>query len=169
MVVNPAGTSALVVNATDNTWQAYDLSNGLPVSVDLVPTGNTPWAVAVNPAGTHAFVINNGSNLLQTFMVGRVPCSTSLALPGSLRTQAYPDPSQPQQQVYVAIQTEQAGPATLLLTDALGRPVSQQHLALASGTSSHLVAADADRLAPGVYILHVQQRGRQQALKLVRR
>ena len=47
-----------------------------------------------------------------------------------LLVQAYPNPSAPAGEVSLSIRTDQSGPATLWLTDALGRLVGQQQLSL---------------------------------------
>ena len=80
--------------------------------------------------------------------------------------QAYPNPAGHLQKL--TIRTDQTGPATLLLTDALGRQVSQQQLDLRLGTTTLPLDAARD-LAAGVCLLRVQQGRQQQAIRLVRR
>jgi len=79
--------------------------------------------------------------------------------------QAFPNPMV--QAPTLTIRTEQGGPATLLLADALGRPLSQQQLTLSPGTTTLPLPAAQD-LAAGVYLLHVRQGSQQQLIRLVR-
>jgi hypothetical protein len=80
---------------------------------------------------------------------------------------AYPNPSTSIQEVTLSLRTDHAGPAELLLTDVLGRPVGQQQLALPAGTST-VPLPESSQLAPGVYLLRLRQGQQQQTLKLVR-
>lgn len=86
---------------------------------------------------------------------------------GGLLVQAYPNPSAPGAAVALSIRTGQAGPATLRLTDVLGREVGQQQASLPAGATTLPLPA-ASQLATGVYLLRVQQGQQQQTLKLVR-
>lgn len=84
-----------------------------------------------------------------------------------LLARAYPNPSALGVAVELNIHTSQVGMITLLLTDALGRQLSQQQVSLPLGTSV-LSLQETAKLATGVYLLHVQQDSQQQTLKLVR-
>ena len=84
-----------------------------------------------------------------------------------LLVQAHPNPSDEAAGIALVIRTAQAGPATLLLTDVLGRVVSQQQLDLPLGAST-VPLQGASQLATGLYVLRVQQGGQQQVLKLER-
>ncbi|MDO7850258.1 M36 family metallopeptidase [Hymenobacter convexus] len=79
--------------------------------------------------------------------------------------QAVPNPSH--DAVSLTIRTGTAGPATVLLFDALGRQLGQMEVNLPVGTSS--LPLDAARGLPtGVYLLRVRQGSQQQSVKLVR-
>ena len=94
----------------------------------------------------------------------------TLAVPlaAGLLVQAYPNPSAPAGEVTLAIRTDQAGTATLSLTDVLGRQLGQQQVVLPAGAST-VPLAGASELVTGVYLLRVQQGSYRQVLKLVRR
>ena len=86
-----------------------------------------------------------------------VPPPTTLAIvvgPGALTGE-----------ITLSVATGQAEPATCLLTDGLGRVVSQQLLALRAGTTT-LPAISVAGLAPGLYVLRVQQGQQHQTLKI---
>jgi hypothetical protein len=93
--------------------------------------------------------------------------TVAVPLEAGLLVQAYPNPSAPGAAVALSIRTGQAGPATLRLTDMLGRELGQQQADLPAGATT-LPLPGAGQLATGVYLLRVQQGGQQQALKLVR-
>jgi hypothetical protein len=93
--------------------------------------------------------------------------TVAVPLAGSFLVQAYPNPSAPGAAVALSIRTGQAGPATLHLTDVLGREVGQQLANLPAGATT-LPLPEAGQLATGVYLLRVQQGGQQQMLRLVR-
>lgn len=73
IALNGAGTRAYVVNSTDNTLQAFDLSGPRAVALgNPISTGRLqPIVVAVNVAGTRAFVA--GIGLPQVFDISREP------------------------------------------------------------------------------------------------
>ena len=81
-----------------------------------------------------------------------------------LQMQAFPSPSQ--LPANLLIQAEQAGPATLRLTDALGHLVATRRLILNTGSNS-VPLNEGPRLAPGLYLAHLQQGGQRQALRFV--
>jgi hypothetical protein len=81
--------------------------------------------------------------------------------------QVYPNPSAATAALTLLLRTGQAGPATLTLTDVLGRQLGQQQLSLPQGESSWPLAGSA-QLATGVYLLRVQQGPQTQVFKLVR-
>ncbi len=93
--------------------------------------------------------------------------TVAVPLEGGFLVQAYPNPSAPGTGVALSIRTSQAGPATLRLTDVLGRELSQQQADLPTGATT-LPLPEAGQLATGVYLLRVQQGGQQYTLKLVR-
>lgn len=93
--------------------------------------------------------------------------TVQVPLAAGLLVQAYPNPSAPGTEVALAIRTDQAGPATLLLFDAVGRQLGQQQLTLSPGTTTPPLTL-AQGLATGVYVLRVLQGGQQQVVKLVR-
>lgn len=93
--------------------------------------------------------------------------TVQVPLAAGLVVQAYPNPSAASAEVTLAIRTDQAGPATLLLFDAVGRQLGRQQLALSPGTTTQPLGL-AQGLATGVYVLRVLQGGQQQVVKLVR-
>jgi hypothetical protein len=93
--------------------------------------------------------------------------TVAVPLEGGLLVQAYPNPSALGAAVALSIRTGQAGPATLRLTDVLGRELSQQQASLPVGATT-LPLLEAGQLATGVYLLRVQQGDQQQVLRLVR-
>jgi hypothetical protein len=93
--------------------------------------------------------------------------TVQVPLAAGLLVQAYPNPSLTAGDITLAVRTDQAGPATLWLTDVLGRQLGQQVLTLAPGTIT-LPLVGAAALAPGVYLVRVRQGEQQQTLKLVR-
>ena len=93
--------------------------------------------------------------------------TVAVPLATGLLVQAYPNPSAPSQGVTLAIRSEVSTPATLWLTDVLGRQLSQRQVPLTPGTTN-LPLGEAQDLATGVYLLRVQQGDRHQTLKLVR-
>jgi len=93
--------------------------------------------------------------------------TVAVPLAAGLLVQVYPNPSAPASEVTLALRTDQAGLATLVLTNVLGQQLSEQQLAVSVGAST-LPLAGASQLATGVYLLHVRQGGQQQTLKLVR-
>jgi hypothetical protein len=101
-----------------------------------------------------------GTSAYSTVRTVQVPPVAGLVV------QVYPNPSQPATEVVVVIRTDQAGPATLRLTNAVGQQLSQQQVVLPLGSSS-VMLKDTPGLPTGVYILRVQQGGQQQTLKLV--
>jgi hypothetical protein len=84
----------------------------------------------------------------------------------ALLVQAFPNPVAAAAAVALAVRTSQAGPATLLLTDAQGRLVAQQQVLLPAGATTLPLPGGAG-LAPGLYLLRVQQGAQQQVLKLM--
>ena len=67
----------------------------------------------------------------------------------------------------VALRPAAPGPATLVVTDALGRPVLSRDLNLPAGSTA-LSLPELGALATGVYVLRVQQGTAQAVVKLVR-
>ncbi|GAA3990522.1 ice-binding family protein [Hymenobacter antarcticus] len=82
-----------------------------------------------------------------------------------LRVSVYPSPSRLPCNLH--IDTEQAGPATLRLTNALGRVVAERQLVLVMG-SNPLPLEPATCLSSGLYFLHVEQGALRQTVRLVR-
>lgn len=93
--------------------------------------------------------------------------TVAVPLEGDLLAEAFPNPSAATVGIMVRLRTDQAGPASLELLDAVGRQLSQQLALLSAGTTT-LPLAGAAQLATGVYVLRVRQGSRQQLLKLVR-
>lgn len=93
--------------------------------------------------------------------------TVQVPLEAGLLVQAYPNPSATAEPVTLAIRTEQAGAATLWITNVLGQVVGQQPLSLPVGMST-VPLTGASELATGVYLLRVRQGDQQQTLKLVR-
>ena len=85
----------------------------------------------------------------------------------SLAVQVVPGPGQPTNEITLAVDTDQPGPATCLLTDGRGRVVSQQEVALRAGTTT-LPPLSIASLAPGLYVLRVQQGQQHQTLTMMR-
>ena len=81
-----------------------------------------------------------------------------------LQLRVYPSPSQ--LSCWVRIEAQHAGPATLRLTNALGHRVAEYHYPLLKGTNS-LPLEEARALAPGVYLVRVQQGADYQSVRLV--
>jgi hypothetical protein len=106
-------------------------------------------------------VDTDGTSTYSPVRTVQVPAAEGLAVA------AYPNPSANGQDVTLSLRTDQPGPAELLLTDVLGRPVGQQQLALPAGTTT-MPLPESSRLATGVYLLRVRQGQQQQTLKLVR-
>lgn len=79
--------------------------------------------------------------------------TVQVPLEAGLLVQAYPNPNA--SDITLTVRTNQVGPATLWLTDVLGRQFGQQTLTLAPGTTT-LFLAGAAALAPGVYLVHVR-------------
>lgn len=94
--------------------------------------------------------------------------TVAMPLAAGLLVQSYPNPSAAGADIGLAISTDQAGAATLSLTDVLGRQLSQQALSLPVGATT-VPLAGSGQLAPGVYLLRLRQGSQQQTLKLVRR
>jgi hypothetical protein len=92
----------------------------------------------------------------------------AVPLAAGLLVQAYPNPSASASEITLALRTDQAGTATLELTNLLGQALSQQQLSLPAG-ASNVQLTEASQLATGVYLLRVRQGQQQQVLKLVRR
>ncbi|MCC3159827.1 T9SS type A sorting domain-containing protein [Hymenobacter sp. 15J16-1T3B] len=82
-----------------------------------------------------------------------------------LLVQAYPNPTATASTLL--IRAAQAGPATLRLTDALGRTVLQRELHLTAG-NQRLELPEAAHWPPGVYALLLRQAGQLRTLRLVR-
>ena len=88
----------------------------------------------------------------------------TLAPSAGLQMQAFPSPAQLLSTL--VINAEQAGPATLRLTDALGHELAAHQLPLTMGSNS-VRLNEGPRLAPGLYLLHLQQGGQRQTLRFV--
>lgn len=104
-------------------------------------------------------VDQSGLETLSPVRVIQVPLTAGLLL------QAYPNPYH--QTVMLAIQTDQAGEATLSLTNALGQQIRQQRVVLPVGTTTLPLEA-ADNLPAGVYLIQLQQNQYQQTFRLIR-
>lgn len=91
----------------------------------------------------------------------------SVTLGGAVARQfvAYPNPSRAA--LGVQLEAQRAGPATLRLTDALGRVVFEKQVLLATGANL-LDLPEARSLRPGYYHLHLQQGALRQVLALER-
>jgi hypothetical protein len=90
--------------------------------------------------------------------------SVTAALPMALRLQAYPNPFA--EFFMLALDAPEAGMASMMLRDALGRTVWQQTMVLARGANAFALVPPAP-LPAGVYLLTVAQ-GAQQRLTLTR-
>jgi hypothetical protein len=93
----------------------------------------------------------------------------TLAVPpaAALSVAVVPGGAGPTEGLTLAVATNQAGPATWLLTDGLGRVVRQQETALRIGTTT-LPPIGLAGLTPGLYVVRVQQGQQHQTLKLIR-
>jgi hypothetical protein len=89
--------------------------------------------------------------------------AVELSAPAGLRVQAYPNPFGAS--CTLTLEAPRAGAATLVLRDALGRPVWQQALQLSSGTQAYPLVL-AQPLPPGVYALTLTQAAQQQRILL---
>jgi hypothetical protein len=87
------------------------------------------------------------------------------AAAGALGATAFPVPFA--QTLTVQVRTTTAGPARLTLRDAWGRPLLQQTANLAPGPQEVKIAG-AGQLAPGIYLLTVEQNGQVQQLRVSR-
>ena len=87
-----------------------------------------------------------------------------LAPAAGLRMQAFPSPAQLPSTLLIT--AAQAGPASLRLTDAAGHVVTARQLPLTMGSNSVLLH-EGPRLAPGLYLLHLQQGSQRQTLRFV--
>lgn len=106
-------------------------------------------------------VDEDGTSTFSPVRTVAVPVKTGLL------AHVYPNPSATGTALALRIRTSQAGPATLHLTDGLGRALSQQQVDLPVGGST-LPLPSLSQLSTGVYILRVQQGNQQQVLKIVR-
>jgi hypothetical protein len=89
----------------------------------------------------------------------------ALAPQAGLQVQVYPSPSP--LPCCLRIDAKQAGPATFRLTNALGHQVAEYQYPLLQGSNS--LPLEAGRaLAPGVYLMQVQQGNERQTVRLVR-
>ena len=94
------------------------------------------------------------------------PVRTLTVAPGAgMQVQVYPSPSR--LPCCLRIDARQAGPATLRLTNALGHQVAEYQFPLVKGSNS-LPFEEARALAPGVYLVQVQQGAERQTVRLVR-
>ncbi|MBO2009237.1 fibronectin type III domain-containing protein [Hymenobacter negativus] len=93
----------------------------------------------------------------------RTVATKASATEGSLVATAFPVPFAQT----LTVQVHTAGPARLTLRDAWGRILLQQPADLRPGTQE-LEIAKASQLAPGIYLLTVEQNGQQQQLKVSR-
>jgi hypothetical protein len=78
-----------------------------------------------------------------------------------------PNPLRNAEALSLQVRTAEAGPATLLVTDALGRALLKKVLTLTTETNS-LALPEAAQWPQGVYLLRVQQGTQHQSVKLVR-
>ncbi len=91
----------------------------------------------------------------------------TLAMPTeAMGAEPFPAPLPAGHSLSVQVRTPLAGPASLLVTDGLGRIVVQQPLDLATGTVT-LALPQAAHWQPGMYTLRVQQGGWQYKTKIV--
>ena len=81
--------------------------------------------------------------------------------------EAFPNPLRSADQLNLRVRTAEAGPAALRVTDALGRTVLAEARELPAGSSTLALPAAA-HWPLGVYLLHVQQAGQHQTVRVVR-
>ncbi|MBG8553330.1 T9SS type A sorting domain-containing protein [Hymenobacter guriensis] len=105
-------------------------------------------------------VDNNGVEHLAPVRTINVPLQAFFAV------QAYPNPFQ-NAGVGVVVRTSQTSPATLLVTDAVGRVLVSRKVTLGKG-SNEVALPEAQQWSQGFYLLRVQQGPQQEVLKLIR-
>ncbi|WP_173809428.1 malectin domain-containing carbohydrate-binding protein [Hymenobacter caeli] len=88
--------------------------------------------------------------------------------PVDFEVAAWPNPLASGEPLSLRISTTAGGAASLLVTDAVGRTLSQQQVALGQGSTTFVLAESA-QWPKGLYVLHVQQAGRGQSVKVVRK
>lgn len=179
LTANLGGTVSVRLNGGDASGSNTSrFSQGSDPAVGAAPVGLALGDVdadgdldllTTSPAASQVSVRLNQPWALEAVakLMASLPDSTRQLRPlaPGLLVQAYPNPSV--QVPTLTIHTDQAGPATLLLADALGRQLSQQQLSLSLGTTTLPLAATQD-LAAGVYLLRVRQGSQQQTIRLVR-
>ena len=107
-------------------------------------------------------VNTDGAESFSPIRAVRVPAAAGLAL------EAFPTPLRTGEGLSLRVRTAQAaGPATLRMTDALGRTVWSQLLAPTEGTSTFPLP-EAARWPQGLYLLSLRQGTQQQVLKVMR-
>jgi hypothetical protein len=85
----------------------------------------------------------------------------------ALTFEAFPTSLPTGQELSLRIRTPSAGPASLLVTDAVGHAVLQQQVTLPAGVAT-VSLPQARQWGAGLYTLRVQQGNWQQASKVVR-
>lgn len=100
----------------------------------------------------------------ETFSPVRAVAVSALA---GFAVEAFPNPLHRADQLSIAVRTAAAGPATLHVTDALGRVVLHQTLTLNEGVNT-LALAGALQWPQGLYLLRLAQGSQQQTTRLVR-
>jgi hypothetical protein len=91
--------------------------------------------------------------------------TVSIARVAGLNVSVYPSPSQFPCTLHV--DTEQGGLAIFRLMDTLGHVVAEQQLVLVAGNTS-LPLETGKALAPGIYLLQVEQGAQRRSIRLVR-
>ena len=133
----------------------------------------TPFLVPAAPVSQPQTVLlrfanlNDYGNNLYLSNIGvaeRVVTATALGLSSSQWLTAHPVPFGAR--LLVTVEAAPAGPASLLLFDALGREVRRQTLALRPAAQQ--VELDTESLPSGVYVLHLSSARGTQQLKLVK-
>ncbi|RTQ48604.1 PKD domain-containing protein [Hymenobacter gummosus] len=158
------GTSlATVTGYVTTAWSPTLPTHWRRETVDLRPY--IPAGFRGNVVVRFTNLNDNGNNLYLTDVNVGFIITSKRASAGLMQFSAYPVPFG--QQLTVALQAAKAGPATLLLTDALGRELRRQPVQL-SGAAQQ-VNMPTDAIAAGVYTLRLLlPNGRSQSLQVVK-
>jgi PKD repeat protein len=154
---------ATVTGYVTTSWAPTLPTHWRAETVDLQPY--IPAGYSGNVVIRFANLNDNGNNVYLTD-VQLVPLVTSTrASAGLMQFSAFPVPFG--QRLTVALQAAKASPATLLLTDALGRELRRQPVQLTGAAQRAEVPTEA--IAAGVYTLRLLlPDGRSQALQVVK-